>query len=242
LRGVDYGESDRVVTLLTDRFGKVSFIARGARRSKKRFAGALEPLQLLHVELQRGSGQLGSLARADITRSFPRVIADLGRMAAGFSALELLRELVPEAEDDAEVFATALEMLAALDTEDVALDRLSLCFQVRLLSVLGFEPRLDQCGLCGKSARAGQAAEFDPRLGHLTCQRCGGASDRLGGVVRAALIAASGSEWVRAAEAAWPEAEVQAARSALRTFIEHRIGRALRSMSLAAVAAHEETP
>jgi DNA repair protein RecO (recombination protein O) len=240
LRGVDYGESDRVVTLLTSGFGKVSFIARGARRSKKRFAGALEPLQLLRVELQRGGGRLGSLARADIARSYPRVLADLSRMAAAFAALELLRELVPEGEDDALVFATALEMLEALDAAEVAPERLALCFQARLLSVLGFTPRLDQCGLCGKQPAPRQAAEFDPQLGHLTCQRCGGASERLDAAVRVALMRACGDGWVGAAAAAWPEAEGHAARAALRAFIEHRIGRVLRATSLAAVVVTDQ--
>ena len=239
MRCVDYAESDRVVTLLTSRFGKRSFIARGARRSKKRFAGALEPLQLLHVEVGPGSGQLGSLARAEIARSFPRVLGDLGRMAAGFAGLELLRELVPEGEDDATVFATALELLGALDAEQATPARLSLCFQVRLLSVLGFEPRLDQCGLCGKHPAARQAAEFDPRLGHLVCRRCGGASEVLGGTVRAALMQATCADWVGAAHAAWPTSELNAARASLRTFIEHRIGRALRSMPLAVETTHE---
>jgi DNA repair protein RecO (recombination protein O) len=241
LRGVDYGDSDRIVTLLTRSFGKISCIARGARRSKKRFAGALEPLQLLHVELVRGGGQLDTLARAEIARSYPRVLADLGRMAAGFAALELLRELVPELEVDPIAFDCALEFLGALDVEHVVPERLSLCFQVRLLSVLGFEPRLDQCGLCGKQPAPNQSASFDPQLGHLVCRRCGGASERLGAALRPALMRAVGPDWLEACDPAWPDTEQSAGRSALRAFVEHRVGRALRSSSLAAIATSKES-
>jgi DNA repair protein RecO (recombination protein O) len=232
LRGVDYAESDRIVTLLTRRFGKASFIARAARRSKKRFAGALQPLQLISVELQHGATQLGSLARAEVVRTFPRVLSDLARMSAGFAALELVRELTPEHESDPALFGTTLDMLQALDTADIAPEPLALCFQARMLALTGFAPRLDACGTCGKRPASGQSAEFDPRAGHLVCQSCGGASAHLGGTSRALLQRASSAEWVACARAEWPAAEIPSARSALRAFIEYRIGKPLRASAL----------
>ncbi|HEX7488511.1 MAG TPA: DNA repair protein RecO, partial [Anaeromyxobacteraceae bacterium] len=60
LRTVDYGESDRVVTLLTAERGKVSAFARAARASRRRFGGALEHFTLVHAEARerRGAGLL----------------------------------------------------------------------------------------------------------------------------------------------------------------------------------------
>jgi DNA repair protein RecO (recombination protein O) len=239
LRGVDYAESDRIVTLLTRRFGKASFIARAARRSKKRFAGALQPLQLISVELQHGSGQLGSLARAEVVRTFPRVLSDLGRMSAGFAALELVRELSPEHDADPALFGTTLDMLQALDAADAAPERLALCFQARTLALSGFAPRLDACGACGKRPEGAQRAEFDPRAGHLVCRHCGGASEELGGAARVLLQRASGPDWIACARAELPDAELASARCALRAFIEQRIGKALRASAL---GAGEESP
>jgi DNA repair protein RecO (recombination protein O) len=228
LRSVDYGDADRILTLLTSGFGKASFIARGARRSKKRFAGALEPLCLLGVELRQGA-QLGTLLSAQVTRSFPRVLADLDAMRCGFAALELLRELSAEHEPDPAVFATALELLAALDARETLPERLLLCFEVRLLGLLGFAPRLDACGACGKRPAEGQAGHFDPLHGHLVCRGCGGATHRLGGVARAQLVRAAGPAWAPAAAPDWKPSELAEAREALRTFIEHRLGHALRA-------------
>ena len=239
LRGVDYADSDRVVTLLTRRFGKASFIARGARRSKKRFGGALQPLQLLSVEISQSAARLGSLARAEVVRTFPRVLGDLPRMAAAFTATELVRELLPEHEPDAGVFGTVLDMFAALDAGELVPERLSLCFQVRLLSLCGFAPQLDCCGLCGKRPAAGQTASFDAHLGHLVCRGCGGGSERIAGSVRALLMRAGGADWVLAARAPCLDGELAGARAALRAFIEHRIGRPLRSTALSAVASQE---
>jgi DNA repair protein RecO (recombination protein O) len=217
---------------LTRRFGKAAFIARAARRSKKRFAGALQPLQLISVELAHGSGQLGSLARAEVVRTFPRVLSDLARMSAGFAALELVRELTPEHDADPGLFGTVLEMLQALDAADIAPEPLSLCFQARMLALVGFAPRLDACGVCGKRPAAAQRAEFDPRAGHLTCRACGGASEQIDGAARVLLQRASGPDWIACARAPWPAADLPGARSALRAFIEHRIGKPLRAAAL----------
>jgi DNA repair protein RecO (recombination protein O) len=234
LRGVDYAESDRIVTLLTRRFGKASFIARAARRSKKRFAGALQPLQLISVELQHGSAQLGSLARAEVVRTFPRVLSDLARMSAGFGALELVRELTPEHESDPALFGTTLDMLSALDASDAAPEPLALCFQARMLALCGFAPRLDACGSCGKRPAPGQSAEFDPSAGHLVCRSCGGGNEHFGAATRVLLQRATHAEWIACARAEWPAAELASARSALRAFIEQRIGKPLRASALGA--------
>jgi DNA repair protein RecO (recombination protein O) len=232
LRAVDYSEADRIVTLLTADFGKASFIARGARRSKKRFSGTLQPFQLLRVELSHGRGELGTLARAQIVRPFPRVLGDLARMGAGFAALELVRELLPEREADPAPLGLTLELLDRLDQVAAPSARLLVCFEARLLSLCGFAPQLQQCGLCGRKPGETQAAEFDPHSGHLVCRRCGGASHRLTGPVRAALQLASGPDWSAAAQAAWAPPAVAEAHAVLRVFAEHRIGKALEADSL----------
>jgi DNA repair protein RecO (recombination protein O) len=233
LRSVDYGDADRVVTLLTQRFGKRAFIARAARRSKKRFGSALQPLALLSVQIARGRGALDVLQRAEVVRPFPRLLRDLGRMQAGFSALELLRELSPEQEPDAAVFATAVALLGALDAaQGDEPERLLLCFEARLLALCGLSPRLDRCGLCGKPAEPARSGLFDPRLGHLVCRACGGASHRLASATRLALMRAAGPDFIAVAQGEWSGGELGPARAALRDFIEQRIGRPLRTPSM----------
>jgi DNA repair protein RecO (recombination protein O) len=232
LRSVDYSDADRIVTLLTDRFGKAAFIARGARRSKKRFGGALQPLGVISAEVTQGAAQLGTLVQAQVTRAFPRILGDLSRLKAGFSALELLRELTAEHEPDAAVFDTALALLIALDAEEVAPERVLLCFEMRLLALLGLAPRLDRCGLCGKLPAAGQAGLFDPRLGHLVCTSCGGAPRRLGGGVRTQLMHAALPDWLNAAQIDLGQRDLVEAREALLAFVEQHVGCSLEAAAL----------
>lgn len=230
LRSIDYGEADRIVTLLTARFGKVAYIARAARRSKKRFGAALQPLALLSAHVGAGRGPLATLERAEITRAFPRLLTDLGRMQAGFAALEFVRELTPDHEPDPGLFTSAAAFLDALDAGAAPADSLLLCFQARLLALAGLSPRLDRCGLCGKPAPAESTALFDPQLGHLVCRACGGAAHRLAGAARVQWMRASGPDWITVAAAGGVTAEqLDAARAALRAFAEERIGRALRA-------------
>src|SRR5690606_35881161 len=81
LRSIAYGEADRIVTLLTESRGKVALMARGARKSARRLAGALEPYAIVEAEIAMGSGDLGRLAQARVLRAFPGVLADLERMS-----------------------------------------------------------------------------------------------------------------------------------------------------------------
>ncbi|MGD8861419.1 MAG: DNA repair protein RecO [Myxococcales bacterium] len=233
LRSVDYRDVDRIVTLLTRDRGKAAYIARGARRSRKRFGASLQPFALLRAEVAEGRGHVGTLSQAQVTRAFPRLLGELERMGAGYAALELLRELLPEREPAPTLFDDAVAFMQELDAAEVKPGALLLCFQVRALSLAGFAPELDACGLCGKRPAPERAGLFDPRAGHLVCRACGGAPRKLAGVTRARLREATGEAWSQAAAAPWPDDELGGALSAIRAFAEHRLGKALSGASLA---------
>src|SRR5512133_3767212 len=119
LHVVDYGEADRVVSLLTEERGKVSGFARGARTSRKRFGGALEPFTLLAVEARerRGRDLLG-LDSVSVTRGYGAIRGDLARIACAGYACDLARELVRDAEAHPDLFAVLLGYLDRLDAAD----------------------------------------------------------------------------------------------------------------------------
>jgi DNA repair protein RecO (recombination protein O) len=230
LRSVDYGESDRIVTLLSATHGKIGLMARGARASRRRYASALEPFALIHVGLVPGRTGLGTLTEAQLRRGFTRVIANLERMRVAGAALELVRNLVPDAEPDAAVFATVVAMLDTLDREEVDPTALLALFDARMMTLGGFAPRLDACGGCGKQPRATQPARFDPRAGHIVCRDCGSAPEQLDGEARTQLARTLGPDWAAGADGTWNERSRDGALRAMRSFAEHRLGKALRSL------------
>ncbi|HEY0839497.1 MAG TPA: DNA repair protein RecO, partial [Vulgatibacter sp.] len=101
---VDYGDSDRVVTLLTRERGRLPAFAAGARKSKRRFAGALDPFTRLAVRLSEGKGELYFLASCEVLSAHAGLRADLGRIGHAGYAAELCRELCREREPHPEIY------------------------------------------------------------------------------------------------------------------------------------------
>lgn len=234
LRSVDYGDADRIVTLLTPEHGKVSVLARAARKSQKRFGGALEACCVLRVEIGDGRGELGRLAQAQLVRAFPGILRDLSKLAVAGAALELVREATAPREPDARVFETVVAMLDAVDRAGGGAEQVLACFQVRLMAVLGLAPGLDACAECGRRAHEGQAALFDPQRGSVVCRACGGGSFKLGGRARARMMAALGPSWAAAAVEPWPADELGEARDALDAFLARHLDKHLEGAAIVA--------
>src|SRR5690606_28858849 len=93
---VDYGESDRIVTLLTREHGKIGAFARGGRASRRRFAGALLPFTLLEVRLVPRRGDLFGLSSCVIEEAFVGLRDSLEAISLAGYAAELCRELCKE--------------------------------------------------------------------------------------------------------------------------------------------------
>ncbi len=233
LRNVDYGESDRILTLLTGPLGKIACLARGARRSKKRFGGVLQPFSLLRVEIDARRSSMAVLKSAQIVHP-ARITTDLDRTSAAYASLELLRELTPEHSPDPELMELGVAMMRALDAPSCAPQALLVSFETRLLAICGFEPMLDACGYCGKQPGPNKAAGFDPAQGHLVCTDCGGARFTLSGSQRAALMLAADGDFHEAADLlARDPVDLTSARRAMRALTEQRLGRELRSELMA---------
>jgi DNA repair protein RecO (recombination protein O) len=189
LRAVDYGESDRVITLLTRDHGRVSTIARAARKSKRRFAGALEGFALIHAEYTQGRGALPRLDLARVTRAFPRLLSNLEALDAAGALMRLARDLLPERAPEPDVFDSLLEALELLDA-GASPRAVRLCCEARLLAVTGFAPMLQACVSCGREPSPERLALFDAARGGIVCRACGGGMERMPGRVRALLQAA----------------------------------------------------
>jgi len=195
LRRVEYGETDLVLTLLTDSIGRVSALARGARKSVKRFGGVLEPMHTLRISYDDRSGaELIALREAKLERARPFLVTSLERMQAAGQALNWVRKAAPPRTPEPEVWAAMSELLDHLgDPNDAAQPRTRLAESgLRLLAAFGWGIDFERCVSCGKLAANGQTAAVDATRGGLVCRNCGGARRRMSGAERAALSAAAG--------------------------------------------------
>ena len=197
LRRVEYGEADLVLTLLTQKLGKVSALARSARKSMKRFGGSIEPMHTLMLELdERPGAELFTLVEAKLKVPRPKILSSLAAMEAAGKALSWARRAAPPRtpeEAPYAVLSTLLDRLAedpTAESSSIALAEAGLC----LLSAFGWGIDFERCVRCGRQALASQSASVDAVRGGLICRSCGGARLRVSAGTRARMARAAAGE------------------------------------------------
>src|SRR6185436_2567111 len=117
LRVVEFSETSCVVTLFTEDFGKVGALAKGARRPKGPFEGAIDLLALVRIVLiRKSSDTLDLLTEAKLERRFRSPQRELARLYAGYYVAELLSELTEPGDPHLQLFQAADAALLALDS------------------------------------------------------------------------------------------------------------------------------
>lgn len=196
LRSVAVGEADQIVQLFTEQAGALSAIARGARRSSKRFS-ALEPMHLLQVTVDVSPvREIGTLAEASIDRPRLRLATTLRPMQAAGRAIRWLRSAIPARTPEPALWIELNALLDALDdsASDGGEDALLAAVGLRMLAAAGWGLVLDRCVRCGKPCPNRARTIVDVRAGGVVCRGCGGLGLTLSSAQRHALVAALGGD------------------------------------------------
>ena len=172
LRVVEFSESSCVVTLFTEDFGKVGALAKGARRPKSAFEGAIDLLALIRIVfLRKSSDALDLLTEGKLERRFRSAQRDLARLYAGYYVAELLSEMTEAGDPHPELFAAADRTLLALDGGQ-PLPETILDFELQTLRLLGHLPSLSQCVVCGAMVELQGRVAFGMVAGGVLCANC----------------------------------------------------------------------
>jgi DNA repair protein RecO (recombination protein O) len=180
LRIVEFGEADLIVHLLTPTRGRVTAMAKHARRSVRRFPGSLDLFNHLEVKVHpRKRGGMPLLDRARLVTPFLALRQDSARYALACYVVELLARLAPEEGVGPEmrgIFDFALEALHALENaRPDAKTRVGI--EMRALDALGLRPELRQCIRCGREVEGPAVISFHVADGGVVCHRCGQAEE-----------------------------------------------------------------
>jgi DNA repair protein RecO (recombination protein O) len=168
LRTYPLREADLLVTLFTRAEGKIKGVAKSAKRSRKRFGGALEPLTCVRAYWQdRAGSDLSRLESCDVLLSPLSAPMDYPRLVALAHIAEMLDELLPGGEPNDGIFRLAWAVLQSLESGPIWLP--IAYFDLWMLRLMGFLPPLDQCIDCA-APLAGQPAFFHALRDGLTCQ------------------------------------------------------------------------
>jgi len=172
LRSIDFSESSSIVTLFTREFGKIHGMAKGARRPKGPFEGALDLLALSRIVfLRKSSDALDLLTEAKLERRFRPAGGDLSSLYAAYYVAELLGELTDDYDPHPELFDAADQALAELRAPG-GVARSLLRFELTALRVLGHLPSLADCVECGRPVETGRRVHFSPLAGGVLCPTC----------------------------------------------------------------------
>jgi len=175
IRLSDYSETSQVVTFLTDAFGKVSAIAKGAKRAKSSTGGALDMLTLNEIVFSESpSGGLATLREARALEQFPGLRAATERYYAGLYFAELAGIFGEGTEGTSEHFDLLVASLAALSAAAVNVGNITAYFESHLLTASGLAPNLTRCARCGAGLQRNAAARLSLADGGLLCPKCPG--------------------------------------------------------------------
>ncbi len=143
LARTDYGEADRILTLITPDQGKLRLMAKGVRRVRSKLAGGIELFSISDVTFIRGRGDIGTLVSARLIRHYGAIVTDLARVQMGYELLRLLHRNT-EDESEADYFSLLDHALAALNDFPVDTVLIDLWFRAQLLRLGGFVPNLHE--------------------------------------------------------------------------------------------------
>ena len=141
LSRTDYGEADRILTVLTPDRGKLRLLARGVRKIKSKLAGGIELFSTSDITFIEGRGELGTLISTRLIRHYGHIIDDIDRVQLGYELIKVLNRTT-EDHPDAEYYELLEGAFAALDDSAINPKLIHVWFQVQLLRLSGHSPNL----------------------------------------------------------------------------------------------------
>jgi DNA repair protein RecO (recombination protein O) len=223
LRIYPWSETSLIAHLYTREFGKISVLAKGARRPKSPFEAALDLLSLCRIVfIPKASDALSILTEAKLTRRLRAGTNGLLRLYAAYYFAELLDQGLDEGTRQPELFEFVDQSLKDLEDDAICLKSVVLRFEMQLLRMTGHSPTLRMCAVCGEQTAEQDWVLFAAVAGGITCPGCRRGMTNLLRVPRSVVETAA-----RFADENWQQIDVHADltenNAALRKMIERFI-------------------
>lgn len=175
LRRIDFGDYDLIITFFTLNRGKISVIAKSAKKSTKRFSGILELFSILEIVCRSPQGKgLPVLVEASLRQPFSNIRADIIKTAYASYWVELINEWIEEYKTQIPFYRLLEHMLNQLDAGQIPEAALSILFQMRFMKLSGLSPNLLHCSTCGitMDRTPENMFAFNLPTGGILCEKC----------------------------------------------------------------------
>jgi DNA repair protein RecO (recombination protein O) len=230
LRSIRYGEADRILHLYTPHHGRLSAIAKGARRARSRFGARLEPFFQIRLMLHEGRSDLYTVTGADTIEARGGLRSSAAALDAAARACDAVSRLFETSDPHPEVFTLlANELTLLAGAGDHAQPGNALAFRLKLLLAAGIVPQLASCAACGEREHL---TGFSAAAGGVVCSSCESAAFTLDEEAYRFLVDALGSPLAQAPRAS--DRALRQAERAIRETAEHHAQVQLRPLPRAA--------
>jgi len=181
LRKTDFGDYDLIITFFTLKEGKITVIAKSAKKSTKRFGGILELFSALDVVYGTGRRKgLPVLQEAVLKQPFPSIRSSMLKTAYASYWTELINEWMEDGQIEVLLYQLFYHVLKELDAGASSEGALSILFQMRFMKMFGLAPNLQRCGICRVDLEniTETTMMFNLAKGGIICDRCAVESGR----------------------------------------------------------------
>ncbi|KPK18421.1 MAG: hypothetical protein AMK69_24880 [Nitrospira bacterium SG8_3] len=172
MRTQEFGESDLLVTFFTRDKGRLKGIAKGARKSRKRFVNCLDVFSLAELEYSlKREGSLYFLNSGRLINAYPGIRSDFTSLSKASYMVELTEILFPWGVADRKMFELlkgSLDALAEVEKGDI----IPFVFEVKAMTLGGYGINSDKCSICGRPYKGEGRAVFKRDKGGIACLKC----------------------------------------------------------------------
>ena len=181
LRRIEYGDYDYIITFLSETMGKISVIAKNAKKSIRRFQGSLDLFSAMNIQVsfpKKKKDALPVLVNVDLIDPFEKIRTDVEKTGYASYWMEIITFYLEDQKSQPGLFKLLLFSLDALNSGVISKQVINLLFQIRFMSISGFAPDLKNCGVCRMpidktGAKNGHGKViFDVKNGRLVCDKC----------------------------------------------------------------------
>lgn len=217
LRSIRYGEADRILHLYTPYHGRLSAIAKGARRARSRFGARLEPFFHVRAGLHEGRSELLTVTSVDTIAAHGALREHAATLDAAARACDAVSRLFETTEPHPEVFQLLANELGLLQADAAqARPGNGLAFRLKLLLAAGIVPQLAACAVCGETEHL---SGFSGAAGGVVCNACEAGAFSLSQDAYGFLVGALGSPLAQAPDGA--ELTLRQVERAIGDTVEH---------------------
>lgn len=176
IKEVQYKENDKIITIMTDKLGKISCIAKGAKKNNSPLLSSSQFLVYSEFLLYKGTN-FYHINSAEMIESFYKLRIDYDKLEKAFDVSKLLNKLAYEEDEETEILSLFLNTLYIIENKDKHFDLVRNTFLLKLLCLLGYAPRLYKCSCCSEkmfndSNKKNTKYYYDRTNNSAVCEEC----------------------------------------------------------------------